>query len=83
MRDYYLPRWQILIDATLAEMKGVKTVDRAALEKKWRGLEKQFADTAVSNYAHQPSGDYFALSRRLFKKYYPMLPKAPASSGHP
>ena len=36
MRDYYLPRWQMFIDATLAELKGGTPVDRPALEKQWR-----------------------------------------------
>jgi alpha-N-acetylglucosaminidase len=79
MRDYYLTRWQMLIDATLAELKGGKAVDRAALEKRWREYEKKFADTAAGNYPHQPNGDCFALSRALFKKYYPMIPKFAAS----
>jgi alpha-N-acetylglucosaminidase len=74
MRDYYLPRWQMLIEATLAELKGGKSVDRAELEKSWREHERKFAGTAADNYAYQPGGDYFALSRALFKKYYPMLP---------
>jgi len=79
MRDYYLPRWQMLLEATLAELKRGKTVDRAELEKKWREHEKQFADTAAGNYANQSNSDYFALSRALFKKYCPMMPKTTAS----
>jgi alpha-N-acetylglucosaminidase len=70
MRDYYLPRWQILVEATLAELKGGKSVDRAALEKKWREHEKTFAITTGSLYARQP-GDSFAMSRKLFRKYSP------------
>jgi len=76
MRDYYLPRWQMLIEATLAELKGGKAVDRIELEKKWREHEKRFVDTAAGNYSHLPSGDYFALSRALFKKYYPMVSRS-------
>jgi alpha-N-acetylglucosaminidase len=75
MRDYYLPRWQMLIEATLAELRGGKAVDRAVLEKTWREHEKQFATTTSGNYARQPSGNYFAMSRALYKKYSPMVQK--------
>ena len=83
MRDYYLPRWQSLIEATLAELKGGRTVDRTVLERKWRAHEKHFADTAAGSYAHRPNGDCFALSRALFKKYGQMMPKSIASSEYP
>jgi alpha-N-acetylglucosaminidase len=69
MRDYYLPRWQLLIEATAAELKGGKAVDRVALEKNWRQHEKQFADAAADKYSNRPAGDCFALSRTLFQKY--------------
>ena len=76
MRDYYLPRWQLLIDATLAELKGGKPVDRQALEKQWREHDLKFATTAGSHYAARPSGDFFVMSRELFRKYAP-----PAGAG--
>jgi len=69
MRDYYLPRWQMLIEATLNELRHGQAVDRAVLEKKWRKHEKQFATTTSGNYASQPSGNYFAMSRELYRKY--------------
>jgi hypothetical protein len=72
MRDYYLPRWQLLIDATLAELKGGKPVDRRALEKQWRAHDLKFATSANGDYATKPHGDFFALSRALYKKYAPL-----------
>jgi alpha-N-acetylglucosaminidase len=80
MGDYYLPRWRMLIDATLAELKEGKIIDRVALERKWREHEKQFADASAGNYTLQPSGDSFVFSRALFKKYSPMLPGTKGSS---
>ena len=72
MRDYYLPRWQLLIDATLVELKGGKPVDRQALEKQWREHDLEFAMTAGGHYTTRPSGDFFVMSRELFKKYAPL-----------
>ncbi|MGH7952784.1 MAG: alpha-N-acetylglucosaminidase, partial [Limisphaerales bacterium] len=72
MRDYYLPRWQMLIDATLVELKGRKPVDRQALEKQWREHDLKFATAAGGNYAAKPHGDCFTLSRALFEKYAPL-----------
>jgi alpha-N-acetylglucosaminidase len=69
MNDYYLPRWQLLIDATLAELKGGKPVDRQALQKQWREHDLNFARTANGHYAAKPHGDFFGMSRKLFKKY--------------
>jgi alpha-N-acetylglucosaminidase len=69
MRDYYLPRWQLLIDATMNELNGGKPVDRKALAKQWRDQETKFARTAGGDYAGQPEGDYFSMSRNLFRKY--------------
>ncbi|HTY87691.1 MAG TPA: alpha-N-acetylglucosaminidase [Candidatus Acidoferrum sp.] len=69
MRDYYLPRWQMLIDATLAELNQGKPVDRPALEKQWREHDLEFARTADGEYATAPHGDYFTLSHALYKKY--------------
>ncbi len=68
-RDYYLPRWQMLIDATLAALKDGKPVDREALEKQWREHDLKFAASAGGRYAAKPRGDYFKMSRALFKKY--------------
>ncbi|MBN1567741.1 MAG: alpha-N-acetylglucosaminidase C-terminal domain-containing protein [Acidobacteria bacterium] len=73
MRDYHLPRWQMLLDATLTELKGGKPADRAVLEKKWREHEKQFATTTGGNYASRPNGNCFAMSRALYKKYSRLL----------
>jgi alpha-N-acetylglucosaminidase len=69
MGDYYLPRWQMLIDATLVELNGGKPVDRPALEKRWRDHNVNFATSAGGHYAVKPSGDFFAMSQELFKKY--------------
>jgi alpha-N-acetylglucosaminidase len=72
MSDYYLPRWQMLIDATLAELKGETPVDRPALEKQWRNHDLKFAMTANGDYTTEPHGDFFAFSRALYKKYAPL-----------
>jgi len=80
MRDYYLPRWQLLIDATLEELKDGKPVDRRLLIKQWRDQETRFARTAGGRYAGQPEGDYFSMSRNLFKKYTPLASDNPPSS---
>jgi alpha-N-acetylglucosaminidase len=72
MGDYYLPRWQLLIDATLAELKGGKPVDRKALEKQWREHDLKFATTVRGHYAAKPHGNFFEMSRKLFKKYMPI-----------
>jgi len=69
LRDYYLPRWQMLIEATLAELKSGPPVDRVALEKQWRQHDQQFVDSAEGNYSSTPHGDGFALSRALYERY--------------
>jgi alpha-N-acetylglucosaminidase len=69
MRDYYLPRWQLLIDVTLAELKSGKPVDRQTLKKQWREHDLKFARTAGGHYSARPRGDFFDMSRKLFKKY--------------
>src|SRR5690242_6099254 len=56
MRDYYLPRWQLLIDATLSELKGGKPVNRMALEKQWREHDLQFAATTGGHYSAKATG---------------------------
>ena len=81
LRDYYLPRWQMLIEATLAELKGGKAVDRAALANEWREHEKKFALTTGGNYARKPSADCFVMSRALFKKYSRLVQKTTTSPG--
>jgi hypothetical protein len=69
MEDYYLPRWQLLIDATLVEQKGGKPVDRHALQKLWRDHDLQFASSVGGHYAAKPHGDSFSMSGALYKKY--------------
>ncbi len=81
MRDYYLPRWQMFIDATLAELKEGKPVDRPALERQWREHDLKFVTTANGHFATVPHGDYFALSRALYKKYALLAASSPLS--HP
>ena len=71
MRDYYLPRWQLLINATQAELNGGKPVDRPALQKLWRDHDRQFASSAGGHYPVKPRGDAFSMSRALYKKYVP------------
>jgi alpha-N-acetylglucosaminidase len=73
LRDYYLPRWQLLIDARLAELKGGPPVNRTALEKQWRAHDLEYATTTGGQYPRQPSGDLFALSRELYNKYAPLV----------
>jgi hypothetical protein len=84
MNDYYLPRWQMLIDATLAELKGGPPVNRTALEKQWRDHDLKFATTADGDYATKPRGDFFIMSRALYKKYAPLAGSshAPNPSTH-
>ncbi|MGD0745400.1 MAG: alpha-N-acetylglucosaminidase [Verrucomicrobiota bacterium] len=72
MSDYYLPRWQLLIDAALAELQGEPPLDLPALEKQWREHNLKFATTAGGHYATKPHGDFFAMSRALYKKYAPL-----------
>ena len=72
IRDYYLPRWQLLIDAKLAELRGGKLVDRSALEEQWHDCNWKFAMATDGNYGASPSGDYFDMSRALFEKYAPV-----------
>lgn len=72
LRDYYLPRWQMLIDATLTELKGGAAVDRPALEKRWREHDWKFAATAGGDYATEPHGDFYSMSRDLFRQYAPL-----------
>lgn len=69
MTDYYLPRWQMFIDATQAELDGGKPVDHAALEQQWRAHDVKFATSAGGHYAAKPHGDFYAMSRDLYKKY--------------
>jgi len=80
--DYYLPRWQMLIDATLVELEGGKPVDPGALKKKWREHDLKFATTAGGHYATKPHGDFFALSRELYKKYAPLAAGSSLPTDH-
>jgi alpha-N-acetylglucosaminidase len=75
MRDYYLPRWQLLIDATLTELKGGPAVNSSELQKKWREQDLRFARMTGGNYATEPKGDFYAMSRALFEKYEPFAVK--------
>lgn len=69
MRDYYLPRWQVLINAKLSELKGGPPVDQEALEKQWRAHDLQFATSTNGDYAVEPQGDCYTLSSALYKKW--------------
>jgi alpha-N-acetylglucosaminidase len=69
IRDYYLPRWQMLIDAATAELKGGAKIDTAALKKQYRDHDWAFASGSGGTYADQPHGDCFAMSKALFEKY--------------
>ncbi len=69
MRDYYMPRWQMLIDATRNELRGGKAVDRTVLESRWRDHDRKFAAAIDGYYDVKPNADYYALSRSLFEKY--------------
>ena len=68
MSDYYLPRWQMFIDATLAELKGGMPVDRPALEKQWREHDLKFATTAGGDYATQAARRLFRSEPRALQK---------------
>jgi alpha-N-acetylglucosaminidase len=69
IRDYYLPRWQMLIDAATAELKGGPKIDSAELKKQYRDHDWAFATGSGGNYPDQPHGDCFAMSKALFDKY--------------
>jgi hypothetical protein len=49
MRDYYLPRWQMRMNATLAELVACKNVDRDAIERK--RLRRMYRRTHISTCA--------------------------------
>jgi len=83
MRDYYLPRWQMFIAATLGELEGGKPVDRAVLEKEWREHDLKFARSATGAYARAPQGDYFELSHELYKKYALLAASNPVPQTNP
>lgn len=72
LEDYYIPRWKLLIDATLVELRGGKPVDRALLEKQWRDHDLKFSETAKGDYAAKPRGDFFDISCALYQKYEPL-----------
>lgn len=67
--DYYLPRWQMLIEAAETALEGGKVMDEKTLETRWRQHDLSFATAAGGNYAAQPEGDFYTMSSRLFKKY--------------
>jgi len=69
IRDYYLPRWQMLIDAAAAELKGGPKIDSAALEKQFRDHDWAFASGSGSTCPNQAHGDCFAMSKALFGQY--------------
>jgi alpha-N-acetylglucosaminidase len=80
MRDYYLPRWQLLIDATLAELRTGVPVDPKALEKEYRAHDQEFAATAGGSYAAKPEGDALTMSRALFDQYAALASAGPATA---
>lgn len=69
MADYYLPRWQLLIDATLEELKTGTPTDPEVLKKQYREHDLQFASTSGGKYPEKVTGDVFSTSRMLFEKY--------------
>ncbi len=72
MDDYYLPRWQMFIDATSSELAGGKPADRQTLQEQWREHNLKFATTAGGHYPAKPHGDFFSMSRALYQKYAPL-----------
>ena len=73
MRDYYLPRWQMFIDATIDELKTGKPANLEDLKTKWRAFEWQYATTTGSDYPARPQGDAYEMSRAMFRKYAPVV----------
>ena len=73
MRDYYLPRWQMFIDATIDELKSGKPANLEDLKRKWRAFEWQYATTTGGDYPARPRGDTYAMSRAMFNKYAPRV----------
>lgn len=71
LRDYYLPRWEMLIEAAHAALRSGRAFDPAALAGQWRAHERRFAATVGGTYAREPEGDAFAMSAALFKKHFP------------
>jgi alpha-N-acetylglucosaminidase len=80
MRDYYLPRWQMLIDASTVELKGGPKINPAALKKQYEDHNWAFARGVGGNYSVQPHGDIFAMSRSLFDRYSNIAPAAESGS---
>jgi len=83
MADYYLPRWQILIDATLAEMKTGVPVNIDDLHARYRAHDLQFAGTTGGNYPEKPLEDPVAMSRALYSKYAPVIASFAAGTTQP
>lgn len=75
MSDYYLPRWQILIDAIKEELKSGKTMDEAAVAKQYRDHDQRFANSSDANYPVKPCGNFYRLSSELYTKYAPKVIK--------
>jgi alpha-N-acetylglucosaminidase len=69
MQDYYLPRWQIFIDAILEELNGGKVADRKVLEKRWRDHEMRFVNNVSGSNRQRPDEDCYSVSLTLYKKY--------------
>ncbi len=74
MRDYYLPRWQELIDGKLTELKGGEQVNRQAFMQQCRDLDWKFARAGGGDYAMQARGNPVAMSSGLFRKYASLGP---------
>jgi alpha-N-acetylglucosaminidase len=79
MRDYYLPRWQMLIDAATAELNGGPPIDAKTLTQKYRDHDWAYARGFDGNYPDKPHGDTFAMSKSLFNKYASLIPTSVAS----
>jgi len=69
LRDYYLPRWQLTIDARLASLKDGKPIVMKALRKQWKEQAWKFVDSTEGVYPATPQGDVFSMSRSLHDKY--------------
>ncbi len=78
MRDYYLPRWQLLINATLEDLKREKPVNRKELEQEWRNHDTNFVMNAGDDYLTRPKGDFFSMSAELFNKYASLTTNSPS-----
>jgi alpha-N-acetylglucosaminidase len=71
LRDFYLPRWKIFLDALAESLRENRRLEKRKFLNDLKEFEFQWIHDKRSKYSSQPIGDTLEVAFRLFKKYVP------------